>query len=72
MKPIAIFGMLLLLAGLGGLVFSHIGYTETKPIVKAGPIELDSKEDHSVWIPTAAAIAAIVAGAGLIVVGRKA
>ena len=71
MKPIAILGIVLLLAGLAGLVVGHVGYTETKPIVKAGPIEVDSQQDHSIWIPTAAAIAAMVAGAGLIAVGRK-
>jgi hypothetical protein len=71
MKPIAILGIVLLLGGLAGLFVSRIGYTETKPIVKAGPIELDSKENHSIWIPTAAAIAAMVVGAGLIAVGRK-
>jgi len=71
MKPIAILGIVLLLAGLAGLFVSHIGYTDTKPIVKAGPIELDSQENHTIWIPTAAAIAAMVAGAGLIAVGRK-
>lgn len=42
MKPIAILGIVLLLAGLAGLFVSRIGYTDTKPIVKAGPIELDS------------------------------
>lgn len=71
MKPIAILGIVLMLAGLGGLVVGRVGYTETKPIVKAGPLELNSQEDHSIWIPTAAAIAAMVAGAGLIAVGRK-
>jgi hypothetical protein len=71
MKPIAILGIVLLLAGIAGLALGRVGYTETKPIVKAGPIELDSKEDHSVWIPTAAAIAAMIAGAGLVVAGRR-
>jgi hypothetical protein len=71
MKPIAILGIVLLLGGLAGLFVGRIGYTETKPIVKAGPIELDSQQDHSIWIPTAAAIAAMVVGAGLIAVGRK-
>jgi len=71
MKPIAILGIVLLLGGLAGLFVSRIGYTETKPIVKVGPVELDSHENHSIWIPTAAAIAAMVVGAGLIAVGRK-
>jgi hypothetical protein len=71
MKPIGILGIVLILGGIIGLMLGRVGYTETKPIVKAGPIELDSKEDHSVLIPTTAAIAAMVAGAGLIVAGRR-
>jgi hypothetical protein len=71
MKPIGILGIVLILGGVIGLMAGRVGYTETKPIVKAGPIELDSKEDHSVWIPTAAAIAAMVTGAGLVIVSRK-
>ncbi len=71
MKPIAVLGIVLLLAGIAGLVVPRIGYTETRPVVKMGPLEVDSKQDHSVWIPTAAAMVAVVAGAGLIVLGRK-
>jgi hypothetical protein len=48
MKPIAILGIVLLLAGLAGLVVGRVGYTDTKPILKAGPIEVDSHEDHSI------------------------
>ena len=71
MKPIAIIGLLLLLGGFAGLIVPHIGYSETKPVIKAGPLEVDSTQDHYVWIPTAVSVLAIAAGAGLIVVGRR-
>jgi hypothetical protein len=71
MKPIAIIGLLLLLGGFAGLVAPHIGFSETKPIIKAGPLEVDKTEDHYVWIPTAASVLAIAAGAGLIIAGRR-
>jgi hypothetical protein len=38
MKPIAILGIVLVLAGLAGLIVGRVGYTETKPIVKASSI----------------------------------
>lgn len=72
MKPIMILGIVLILAGVGGLVFRSVHWTETKNVVDAGPIQINHDEDHSVWIPTAAGIAAVLAGVGLVFAGRKA
>lgn len=72
MKPIMILGIVLILAGVGGLIFRSVHWTETKNVVDAGPIQINSQEDHSVWIPTAASIAAVLAGVGLVFAGRKA
>ena len=71
MKPIVILGILLIVAGIAGLVFGHFGWTETKNVVDAGPIQINSDEHHTVWIPTAAAIVAVLAGLGLVFAGRK-
>ncbi|OJT94827.1 MAG: hypothetical protein BGN82_07740 [Alphaproteobacteria bacterium 65-7] len=71
MKPIAILGVVLILAGVAGLIFRSIEWTETKNVVDAGPIQINTQEKHNVWIPTAAGIAAILAGLGLVVVSRR-
>ena len=71
MKPIAILGLVLIVLGIGGLFISHVSWTETKPIVKAGPLEINAQEDHTVWIPTAAGIAAVLAGVGLVFAGKR-
>lgn len=71
MKPIAILGLVLIVLGIGGLFISHVSWTETKPIVKAGPLEINSQENHTVWIPTAAGVVAVLAGLGLVFAGRK-
>jgi uncharacterized membrane protein len=71
MKPLAILGIVLMLAGIGGLVFRSIHWTETEKVVDVGPIEVNAEKQHSVWIPTAAGIAAVLAGLGLVVVSRK-
>jgi hypothetical protein len=71
MKPIVILGVVLIVLGIGGLAFRSIHWTETKNVADIGPIQINSEEDHSVWIPTAAGIAAIVAGLGLVVAGRR-
>jgi hypothetical protein len=71
MKPIAIVGLVLIVAGVAGLLFGHFSFTETKPVLKAGPLEVTSEEDHTVWIPTAAGIVVVLAGAGLVFAGRR-
>ena len=71
MKPIMILGVVLILAGVGGLLFRSVHWTETKNVVDAGPIQINSQEDHSVWIPTAAGVVAVLAGMGLVFAGRK-
>jgi hypothetical protein len=72
MKPIAILGILLILAGIAALVLGHFGWDETHNVVDAGPIQVNSTKHHTVWIPTVAAVVAVVAGLGLVFAGRKA
>ena len=72
MKPIVVLGLVLIALGIAGLLISHVSWTETKPLVKAGPIEINHEEDHSVWIPTAAGVISVIAGLGLVMVGRRA
>jgi hypothetical protein len=71
MKPIVILGVVLIVLGIGGLIFRSVHWTETKNVANIGPVEINAEEDHNVWIPTAAGIAAVVAGLGLVLVGRK-
>ena len=72
MKPIVILGLVLIIGGIAGLFLSRITWTETKPVVKLGPIEVNSKEDHTIWIPNAFGAIAVFAGLGLVLVCRKA
>ena len=46
--------------------------SETETVADIGPIQIQAEEEHNVWIPTAAAIAAVLAGLGLVIAGRKA
>ena len=71
MKPMMLLGVVLILAGIAGLLVSRVSWTETKPLVKAGPIEINHEEDHSVWIPTAAGVISVIAGLGLVMVSRR-
>ena len=72
MKNLGILGAVLIVLGVGALIFGHFSYSETKPVLKAGPLEINSTENHTVWIPTAAGIVAVLAGVGLVFAGKKA
>jgi len=72
MKPIAILGVLLIVAGIAALVMGHFGWNETHNVINAGPLQVDATEHHTVWIPTVAAIVAVLAGLGLVFAGKKA
>jgi hypothetical protein len=71
MKPIAIFGVVLIVLGLAGLFVSRVHWTETKPVVRLGPLQVNSQEDHSFWVPTAAGVVAVAAGLGLVFAGKR-
>ena len=65
-------GIVLIVAGIAGLVFSNISWTETEPLLMAGPLQVNTEERHTVWITAAAAIAAVLAGLGLVFAGKRA
>ncbi|HQS15417.1 hypothetical protein [Reyranella sp.] len=72
MKPMAILGVLLIAIGIAGLAIDNISFTERKTIVDAGPLKVTADEQRTIPIPTIAGIVAVVAGAGLLFMGRAA
>jgi len=72
MKPMSILGIVLIAIGIAGLAIDNISFTERKTIVDAGPIKVTADEQRTVPIPTIAGIVAVIAGAGLLFMGRAA
>jgi len=66
-----IVGVLLIVAGVAGLIFTGFSYTKETHEAKVGPIELSVKEKETVNIPAWASVAAIVVGGVLLLVGGK-
>ena len=58
-------------AGAAAATVAAPAIAQTKPVVKLGPLQVNSQEDHTVWIPTAAGIAAVLAGVGLVFAGKR-
>src|SRR5205814_2395747 len=71
MNMVKAVGILLIVAGVLGVVFSSFSFTKETHEAKLGPIELSVKEKQTVNIPVWASVAAIVVGGVLLVVGGR-
>jgi len=70
LSVLKIVAILLIVAGIAGLVYGKFTYTQATHEAKLGPIDLSVKEKRTVNIPLWAGVAAIVAGGLLLVVPR--
>ena len=71
MNPTKVIGIVLIVAGLLGLVYGGFSYTKDTTVVKLGPVELTAKEKETVNVPMWVGVGAIVAGAVLLAMGGK-
>ena len=72
MKGLPLAGVVLIVVGVAALLIGHFSYTETKPLLKAGPLQVNTQQEHSIHIPTIGGIVIIVAGVLLVFAGRRA
>lgn len=70
MKTTQIIGLLLIVAGIAGLLFGGFSYNKDTTALKIGPMELKVQEKESVAIPMVVSGAAIALGAFLMFAGR--
>lgn len=66
MSAVKIVAVLLIIAGLLGLVYGQFSYTKETQEAKLGPLELTVKDTETVNVPVWAGVGAIVAGGGLL------
>jgi hypothetical protein len=72
MSTVKIAAVILVVAGLLGLVYGGFNYTKNTQTIKLGSVELSVKESQAVTIPVWAGVAAVGLGVGLLVIeGRK-
>ena len=72
MSSLKIVALVLIAAGIVGLVYGGITYTKATNDARIGPLELAVKDKEIVDIPVGAGVGAIVAGGILLVARRKA
>ena len=71
MSALKVVAIVLIVAGIAGLVYGKFSYTKATHEAKVGPFDLSVKERKTVNVPLWAGVAAIVAGALLLLVPRR-
>lgn len=71
MSMTKIVGILLIMAGVLGLIYGGFSYTKETHTAKLGPLQLKVEEKEQVVVPILASVGAIALGVFLIVAGRN-
>ena len=71
MSAVKVIAIVLIIAGVFGLVYQQFSFTRETAQAKIGPIELSVKEKDTVNVPLWLSIAAVGAGVVLLVTGKK-
>ena len=71
MNAVKMAAIVLIAAGVLGLVYGSFSYTKDTHEAKLGPIELSVKDKETVNIPVWAGVGAIVIGGVLLIIGGK-
>lgn len=71
MNAVKIVGILLIVAGVLGLIYGNFSYTKETHEAKIGPIEFSVQEKETVNVPVWAGVGSIAIGGLLLLFGRR-
>jgi len=71
MKPMALVGVLLVVLGLGALVYQGITYTSRETVIDIGPVHATADREKTLPLPPVVGIVAVAGGVVLIVAGMR-
>ena len=71
MNAVRILAIVLIVAGIAGLLYGKFSYTKETHDVKLGPLEMSVAEKQTVNVPVWAGVLAIVGGGVLLLYGSK-
>lgn len=71
MSAVKIIAIVLIVAGILGLVYGGFSYTRETHELKVGPLDVSVKDKQTVAIPIGVGVGAIAVGAILLVLERK-
>lgn len=66
-----ILGIILILAGILALAYGGFSYTTHKRAVDMGPLQIETKTKHKVFIPPILGVSGIIVGGALLFVSRS-
>ena len=56
MRPLVIFGAMLIAIGIAGLVIDNITFTEKRTVIDAGPLKVTADQQRTIPIPSIAGV----------------
>jgi len=68
MKVVKILAVVLIVAGILGLVYGRFSFTNKTHEANVGPVELSIKEKQTVYVPVWVGVVSIAAGFGLLLI----
>jgi hypothetical protein len=71
MKPIAVFGAILLVFGLVALAYQGLTYTTRETVIDLGPLKATADRERRIPLPPVVGGAAVAAGVVLLIVGSR-
>jgi hypothetical protein len=71
MSLVKILAIILIVAGLSGLVYGRFSYTKETQEAKIGPLELSVKDTETLYIPVWLGVGAVLAGGGLLLFASR-
>ena len=72
MKPMAIFGAVLVVVGLVALVYQGVSYTSHDTVIDIGPIHATADRQRTLPLPPIVGLAAVAGGVVLLITGGRA
>jgi hypothetical protein len=71
MSTTKIIGILLIMAGVLGLIYGGFSYTKETHTAQLGPLQLKVQEKETIMVPVIASVGALALGLFLIVAGKN-
>lgn len=71
MKPIAMIGVVLIVAGLAALAYQGITYTSRETVIDIGPVHATADRDKTIPLPPIVGGVAVAAGVLLLIAGAR-
>ena len=71
LKPIALVGMVLVVLGLGALVYEGVTYTRRETVLDIGPLRATTERQRTLPISPLVGVVAVAGGVALLITGTR-